>query len=195
MNLDVDLNSPPADAAQSSQPPPAAPIDLAASDDELQMLSSPRGFPQARNQLRRNRPVIVVVDEERETSSGTSGLCAIDPMTVASVNRRNKRQRIPPNRTIINCENYLISEGDPGSKRKKASKPVPENVVLKEPTFSCPICMSTLVSPCSTVCGHIFCEGCIKSAIQVKKQCPTCRTKLTMKNNFHKVFLPTTTEG
>lgn len=54
MNLNVDLNSLPAEASQSSQPPRAAgsggdggaPIDVEASEDELQLLLPPRGFPQ-----------------------------------------------------------------------------------------------------------------------------------------------------
>ncbi|ONK77231.1 uncharacterized protein A4U43_C02F4430 [Asparagus officinalis] len=178
----------PRTAAQSSRP------HLEASDDEVQMWSSPRRIPQARNQSRRrNRPVIVVVDDERESHSGTRGIRVNGPVTVATVNHRNKRQRIPPNRTIINCENYPISEDGPSSKSKKVSTPVPEKVVPKEPTFGCPICMGPIVSPCSTSCGHIFCEGCIKSAIEVKRLCPTCRTKLAKKNSFHKVFLPSAT--
>ncbi|ONK58277.1 uncharacterized protein A4U43_C09F10520 [Asparagus officinalis] len=177
-NLDIDLNS-------------ASVIDLEASDDDdVQMLSSPRGFPRARTLLRkRKRPDVVVLDEEPGTHSAPIN----DPIILRSINWRNRRRRIPPNRSIINCETYLISEDDLSAKRKKVSEPVQEKAVPKEPSYICPICMGELVSPCSTNCGHIFCEGCIKSAIQVKKQCPTCRTKLTMKKSFHKVFLPTST--
>ncbi|KAJ6842521.1 E3 ubiquitin-protein ligase RNF4-like isoform X1 [Iris pallida] len=155
------------------------PIDLESiDDDDVQMLSSPRGFPQTRNQPRRNRPVIVVVDEEREHSQRSVMLpCLIHTL---------KRPRIQPKRTIINCESYSTSEDN------VASIPAPQKVVPKEPTFSCPICMTTLDNPCSTVCGHIFCESCLKAAIQVQKKCPTCRAKLTNKS-FHRVFLPTTT--
>lgn len=64
----------------------------------------------------------------------------------------------------------------------------------KKPTFTCPICMNTLVEASSTICGHIFCQSCIKASIQFQKKCPTCRRKLTM-NNFHKVYLPTTDWG
>ncbi|KAJ6790454.1 E3 ubiquitin-protein ligase RNF4-like [Iris pallida] len=168
----------------------AAPIDVEAiDDDDLQLLSSPRGFPQTRSQpRRRNRPVIVVVDEEREHSqrSAYQPYSANDPVMSPCLNHALKRPRIQPKRTIINCESYSTSEDN------VASIPVPQKVVPKEPTFSCPICMNTLDNPCSTVCGHIFCESCLKASIQVQKKCPTCRAKLTNKS-FHKVFLPTTT--
>ncbi|NDW60396.1 hypothetical protein G0P98_28610, partial [Yangia sp. PrR004] len=42
-----------------------------------------------------------------------------------------------------------------------------------------------------TVCGHIFCQNCIKAAIQAQKKCPTCRKKLTA-GQQHRVYLPMT---
>lgn len=66
--------------------------------------------------------------------------------------------------------------------------------VPKEPTFTCPVCMNAMVEPSSTICGHVFCKGCIKAAIQVQKRCPNCRRKLTV-NNFHRVYLPNSEWG
>lgn len=63
----------------------------------------------------------------------------------------------------------------------------------KEPAFICPICMDTLVEPSSTICGHIFCCSCIKASVKSQKKCPTCQRKLSM-SNFHRVYLPTTTD-
>ncbi len=40
----------------------------------------------------------------------------------------------------------------------------------------------------STVCGHIFCNTCIKAAIRTSSVCPTCRHKLTAKS-IHQLFL------
>lgn len=59
----------------------------------------------------------------------------------------------------------------------------------KFPTMTCPICLHPLVKASSTICGHVFCTGCIKEAIRAFKKCPTCRTKLTIKN-VHPIFLP-----
>ncbi|RLN24931.1 E3 ubiquitin-protein ligase RNF4 [Panicum miliaceum] len=69
--------------------------------------------------------------------------------------------------------------------------PEPVKEVPKEPKFTCPICMNELTEATSTVCGHIFCQKCIKAAIQAQKKCPTCRKSLN-KNQHHRVYLPTT---
>ncbi|KAG0462638.1 hypothetical protein HPP92_021114 [Vanilla planifolia] len=91
-SLNVDLNDPPvmpeirqpvgaSEAAQGRVAAPEVltsgmavlPIDVEAiEDDDVQMLSSPRDFNQARNQSRRNRP-LVLLDENLELSIGPSG--------------------------------------------------------------------------------------------------------------------------
>lgn len=60
-----------------------------------------------------------------------------------------------------------------------------------QPTFSCPVCMGTLVEEMSTKCGHIFCKACIKASIAAQGKCPTCRRKITMKDTI-RVYLPAT---
>ncbi|CAD6198731.1 unnamed protein product [Caenorhabditis auriculariae] len=39
---------------------------------------------------------------------------------------------------------------------------------------TCPICMRTYSEPYMTYCGHTFCYECIQSALELKKECPTC---------------------
>ena len=39
----------------------------------------------------------------------------------------------------------------------------------------CPICLDSFEAPLVTKCGHHFCETCIRTALQVKKECPSCR--------------------
>lgn len=61
--------------------------------------------------------------------------------------------------------------------------------------ISCPICMEssktftatgrTLVT---TKCGHLFCDICIKRSIQLMHKCPTCFTKLTVKQ-YHRIYI------
>ncbi|KAI9012302.1 hypothetical protein DFJ74DRAFT_645466 [Hyaloraphidium curvatum] len=60
----------------------------------------------------------------------------------------------------------------------------------------CAICLSlpsegTQLS--STVCGHIFCEDCIKGALTAKgaagKKCPVCRKSIAAKNAVHRLYL------
>ncbi|KAK9282557.1 hypothetical protein L1049_005478 [Liquidambar formosana] len=144
------------------------------------VLSSPRAFQEARNNSRRDhgRTVVLDVDSEGQTSRFVSS-------------GRNKRRRVPPNQTIINCDHYINLESNINSKPEKpqcvpAPPPPP-----KEPIFSCPICMGPLVEEMTTKCGHIFCKTCIKTAIASQTKCPTCRKRVTMKDII-RVYLPTT---
>ncbi|XP_058102837.1 uncharacterized protein LOC131246593 isoform X4 [Magnolia sinica] len=59
----------------------------------------------------------------------------------------------------------------------------------EEVKLRCTICMDTMKEETSTVCGHLFCNPCILSAIRVQKKCPTCRWKLTL-NSIHRIYLP-----
>ncbi|XP_038046261.1 E3 ubiquitin-protein ligase RNF4-like isoform X2 [Patiria miniata] len=59
----------------------------------------------------------------------------------------------------------------------------------------CPVCMdnetqirASGLQLNSTVCGHIFCNRCITSAIRTQQRCPTCRRKLTLRQ-VHPIFL------
>ncbi|XP_070540046.1 E3 ubiquitin-protein ligase RNF4-like [Ptychodera flava] len=61
--------------------------------------------------------------------------------------------------------------------------------------ITCPICMddekqikANKRQLMSTVCGHIFCNKCIRGAVQTQHKCPTCRKKLSMRQ-FHPIFL------
>lgn len=47
--------------------------------------------------------------------------------------------------------------------------------------LKCPICQDVLQEPTTTKCGHMFCAPCIRVALSMKKQCPSCRTKLTQR--------------
>ena len=42
----------------------------------------------------------------------------------------------------------------------------------------CPICWDDICSPVLTPCGHRFCEKCIKTALSIKRECPTCRSAI-----------------
>lgn len=61
--------------------------------------------------------------------------------------------------------------------------------------ITCPVCMDTVHQfeksgrhIVTTVCGHIFCNVCIRSAISTQHKCPTCRKKLNLKQ-YHSIFL------
>jgi hypothetical protein len=67
---------------------------------------------------------------------------------------------------------------------------------IKRVELTCVICMSiasdtTQLS--STICGHIFCEDCIRDALAAKvpggKKCPVCRKSLAGKNSVHRLYV------
>ncbi|TQE12422.1 hypothetical protein C1H46_002075 [Malus baccata] len=191
--LNLDLNSaPPGDSREQEgtstqsvpqnnqatlqvQPIPPNTIDVEAIDDDV-IESSPTAFAEAKNNSRRNRRTVVDVESERT------------PRVT-----QNKRRRVGPNQTIINCDYYinLESNSNSTSTKQNVTQPPPPPPPPKEPTFTCPICMAPLVEEMSTKCGHIFCKACIKAAIGAQGRCPTCRRKVTMKELI-RVFLPTT---
>ena len=42
----------------------------------------------------------------------------------------------------------------------------------------CVVCLDIFSAPVLTPCGHRFCEACILTAINIKKECPTCRAPI-----------------
>ncbi|XP_042486048.1 uncharacterized RING finger protein C548.05c-like [Macadamia integrifolia] len=200
MVLDVDLNeTPPAEvraleemfqgaqtSVQGGPLLPAGTIDVDAIEEEDDVvISSPRSFAEARRKSRRNHRVTVVLDDESDINQGNSG----DPINTLPLNGRNKRRRVPPNNTFMNCELYINLEGrnDDKNEVKPPEPPVPPPP--KEPTFTCPVCIGQLVEETSTKCGHIFCKDCIKVAITSQHKCPTCRRRLT-KRDIMRIYLP-----
>ncbi|KAL6214337.1 hypothetical protein ACLB2K_013771 [Fragaria x ananassa] len=115
-------------------------IDLEATDDDV-VICSPRAVSEVRNNSRRNRPRHVVDLESDVTRANCQ-----------------KRRRVEPNRTIINCELYINLEANSNSSsmNEQAMEPPPPPPPPKEPIFTCPICMAPLVEEMSTKCGHIF---------------------------------------
>ncbi|CBZ49673.1 conserved hypothetical protein [Neospora caninum Liverpool] len=39
-----------------------------------------------------------------------------------------------------------------------------------------------------TICGHVFCKGCLEHALMLKKECPVCRRKLHGSRQYFPVF-------
>ncbi|XP_027361901.1 E3 ubiquitin-protein ligase RNF4-like [Abrus precatorius] len=102
--------------------------------------------------------------------------------TVVDVDLEDRARQDPQNQTVINLESSSSSMSE--NARKSPEPP-------KEPVFNCPICMGPLVEEMSTKCGHIFCKGCIKTAVTAQGKCPTCRKKVYPRDLI-RVFLPAT---
>jgi hypothetical protein len=53
--------------------------------------------------------------------------------------------------------------------------------------LKCSICLDVLEDMTSTLCGHIFCAGCIHQAIRANGKCPLCQRHLHLKDT-HRLF-------
>ncbi|XP_004971067.2 E3 ubiquitin-protein ligase RNF4 [Setaria italica] len=216
----LDLNCPPAEGAEGGSPfsslpvshneasssmtvqlnqasssiPPATnephigmhscPIDVEAIDDDVVIYSS-TSLPQARQQS--TRRITVILDDDSDTNPEPAG-DALDEHVNTLLSLGTNRRHEPPSATNTFP---VISLVDTPEVNFFKAPPEPVKEVPKEPKFTCPICMNELTEAASTVCGHIFCQKCIKAAIQAQKKCPTCRRTLN-KNQHHRVYLPTT---
>jgi len=47
------------------------------------------------------------------------------------------------------------------------------------PEYECAICLKLLLDAVSTSCGHNFCHGCLHRSLDIRSQCPLCRTPLS----------------
>ncbi|CAG9116919.1 unnamed protein product [Plutella xylostella] len=55
----------------------------------------------------------------------------------------------------------------------------------------CPICLGKILCEqvAATVCGHIFCHGCIQKAMRLKKICPVCNKNLRRSMMYHRLYM------
>ena len=88
--------------------------------------------------------------------------------------------------TMTHPSNHRSHSSGPTSKSSLVY-PVPSN----QPTsIRCAVCLDSIDNADlqSTVCGHVFCRGCIMMAIENTKRCPLCRKKLTSRN-VHPLYI------
>ncbi|XP_047985301.1 E3 ubiquitin-protein ligase RNF4-like [Leguminivora glycinivorella] len=127
-----------------------------------------------------------------------------DSFRQENTNRTTKRRKRRYSRTRASnhLEPPVLDLCTPDSKNKKSTKSKnesPKAVVTdetpekkaKQSLGTCPICFEDFCGQAlaSTKCGHVFCLSCIKTALKSKPQCPTCRTTLRGKSNYHPIFL------
>ena len=73
----------------------------------------------------------------------------------------------------ISESNYMLQMLDKMNKK--------EELDLEQ---NCSICFDEISKPSLTPCGHIFCKDCLDMCLQVKKQCPMCKSDLTGKDIY-----------
>lgn len=112
----------------------------------------------------------------------------------ASRRRETPEIVMRPPRTETRTSPYQASAA---AKKKSLPKPRPMNLddsQIDEPSqrvkITCPICLDSSMKKklVSTKCGHIYCEDCLKLALQNLKKCPVCRKALTGRDPYHPIF-------
>ncbi|KAJ1553778.1 hypothetical protein HK096_006455 [Nowakowskiella sp. JEL0078] len=94
----------------------------------------------------------------------------------------------PPNQQQRRNQNPVLPQIPTRIYMPPPRSPSPEH----KATINCAICLSTPgvdVQLSSTVCGHVFCENCVKGAVKINKKCPICRKSLAARNSIHRLYL------
>lgn len=72
------------------------------------------------------------------------------------------------------------------------AKGVDSNVAMvpQADPYKCPVCLKNVRhrKPASTVCGHVFCSSCIKTALRATCKCPVCQRLITTRQIF-RIFI------
>ncbi|CAG8457215.1 1031_t:CDS:2 [Ambispora leptoticha] len=50
-----------------------------------------------------------------------------------------------------------------------------------KPGLTCVICVEFMSNPCTISCGHTFCYECLRDWLKIRRECPTCRMKITQR--------------
>ncbi|PVZ99501.1 hypothetical protein BB558_004502 [Smittium angustum] len=111
------------------------------------------------------------------------------------------REKLENNGQFQNSSQPLPSkliESEPSPSKGSFENNSPENGTLRELSdhttssiiqnqpddLKCAICLHLISEAFMTSCGHSFCYSCIKTHLETKLQCPTCRAQITRNQIF-----------
>lgn len=141
---------------------------------------------------------MVVLDDDEETeSSVVTKVKREEEIEVLSVKKSPATTRAKRRRQSDDIVDLTSSHESHPPASLKRPRPVEEVAMSIHPppesqaklsSLKCSICLDVVSHPFSTICGHIYCEACIKLAVKQTGFCPTCRKKLTVKQ-LHRIYL------
>lgn len=106
---------------------------------------------------------------------------------------RRKRRRPAPG-AAANGDAVLVPKRQRSTDMMRSAEStnvsIHNNEVVQEfkHLLKCSICLDVLEDMTSTLCGHVFCAGCIHRAIHANGKCPLCQRRLHPKDT-HRLFL------
>lgn len=111
-----------------------------------------------------------------------------DDEDVIFVTETRQRQRTIA--TIDLCDTPDTSYVSQPEKREPSIIDSPAANSDRPANTKCPICLEMIGFDkiLSTMCGHLYCEPCIRNVIKTRKKCPMCNHALRQ-NQVHRIFL------
>jgi len=107
--------------------------------------------------------------------------------------QKRSQRRFHPSSSSCKYHTTLIDDNECEEEKaivvdepEKSSTGVDVNKRITSTT--CTICQSKIKDITATMCGHMFCEGCIIECIDATGKCPNCRCQLSLQH-IHPLFL------
>ena len=130
-------------------------------------------------------------DKDGEGSKHKSDIClpVLIPRPPPSSANRDKPVAIPEIASTIQTElkksEQLIQDIVPAWRPYSHYKTVMKTFEQEE-DIECSICLDDfeLSEVCVTSCAHVFCEGCLKQQMTIRRECPMCRAPLQDKDCY-----------
>ncbi|XP_064545148.1 uncharacterized protein LOC135433120 [Drosophila montana] len=122
-----------------------------------------------------------------EISYGLPPLSMIGGSNVASVTNVGLPP-LPPN-PIRSASPGRLTVEQPSARKKESDVSATPMASHMEP-YKCPVCLKCVRQrkPASTICGHVFCSSCIKTALRATCKCPVCQRLMTTRQIF-RIFI------
>ncbi|KAG8872364.1 hypothetical protein FRB98_009652 [Tulasnella sp. 332] len=101
-----------------------------------------------------------------------------------------ERPIAPVNTRAQEDSNNNATASSSSSRKTKQQAAVSSHQTPRKSTLSvpCPLCLETATDLTATPCGHAGCLQCLTRSVDIKPECPVCRTPLTL-SQLHPLFL------
>lgn len=125
-------------------------------------------------------------------------LCSPYPVDIVSPRSRRARRRRADAAPVVESISLDDTVAESISPKKRLTTTVAANFIQPSsqpsqsaatPAVTCPICLESIFhqQAASTVCGHLFCNQCIRQEIQIRKKCPMCKRSLK-RHQVHPIY-------
>jgi len=116
------------------------------------------------------------VSQHHHTSFGSSAANIDHPLRASGHSTSPDASYSGAVKRHTGASDAIPPKGDePRGPEGKSGFSVPRGGKTEEKGAVCPICLDTMVNPRALKCKHVFCSGCLQSALDVSNRCPVCQ--------------------